>query len=92
MLAKCANSSCSKPFRYLHEGKLFRLEAGEPNKQGSWRGSEWFWLCDQCAAKVTLRVEVGKVVATPLPHETRAVAMGAGEPVSATGELTVAES
>ena len=25
-LAKCANPSCSHPFRYLHEGKLYRME------------------------------------------------------------------
>jgi hypothetical protein len=67
MLAKCANPSCSKPFRYLHEGKLFRLEAGQP-KGRSWnQRSEWFWLCDECAINVTLRVGVGEVVRTALP-------------------------
>jgi hypothetical protein len=72
MLAKCANPSCSKPFRYLHEGKLYRLEAGQPNGRGLSQHSEWFWLCDQCAARVTLRVERGEVVAMPLPYKSEA--------------------
>jgi hypothetical protein len=72
MLAKCTNPSCSKPFRYLHEGKLFRLEAGQPNGRSSYQRREWFWLCDECTSKVTLRVEVGEVVAMPLPLTTLA--------------------
>jgi hypothetical protein len=26
MLSKCANPKCSAAFRYLHDGKLFRME------------------------------------------------------------------
>jgi hypothetical protein len=70
MVAKCANPSCSKAFRYLHEGKLYRLKTGQPNGQSSYQRSEWFWLCDDCVRKVALRVEVGNVVTMPLPTHT----------------------
>lgn len=91
MLAKCANPSCSKPFRYLHEGKLFRLEAGQPNGQSSYKRSEWFWLCDDCVRKVTLRVEGGEVVAMALPRKRAASYWLQGERLPSTGELNIAE-
>jgi hypothetical protein len=70
MLAKCANPSCSRSFRYLHEGKLYRMEMCEPNEQGSSRHSEWFWLCAECATKVILTKVGGEVVAVSLPRES----------------------
>jgi hypothetical protein len=68
MLAKCANVSCSQPFRYLREGKLFRLDPIRFNGRGSFPHKEWFWLCGECATKFTLRVESGEVVAAPMPR------------------------
>jgi hypothetical protein len=67
MMIKCANPSCSRPFRYLHEGKLFRLDSSPPNGGGSFQHGEWFWLCNPCTSKVTLRVEGGDVIAKPWP-------------------------
>lgn len=79
MLSKCANPGCSRPFRYLHQGRLFRLET-EVNGAASSFGSdpdlkkhrqlEFFWLCDECAARMTLGFEKGfgitvKPVASP---------------------------
>jgi len=32
MIGKCANPACSTPFRYLHEGRLFRFERGVSEK------------------------------------------------------------
>jgi hypothetical protein len=65
MLAKCANPSCSHPFRYLHEGKLYRIEL--PSEDGgSGAKSEWFWLCNQCSSQMTLRMEGSKLVAVTL--------------------------
>ena len=63
MLAKCVNPSCPAPFRYLEEGRLFRLESdralGLPNRQKS----EYFWLCSPCSRTMTLRLhEHGGVV------------------------------
>ena len=70
MLSKCANPDCSNSFRYLHEGKLFRLETGIGGKDGlaraaesevrkSSRHLEFFWLCDNCAARMTLAYQRG---------------------------------
>lgn len=55
MLAKCANPKCSTDFRYLEEGKLFRLDhdsagAGEARP-------EYFWLCRRCSQTMTLRLD-----------------------------------
>lgn len=62
MLSKCANPGCPATFLYLHQGRLFRLDASigilahipvrEVTKP-SWR-VEFFWLCNQCAAEMTL--------------------------------------
>jgi hypothetical protein len=64
MLQKCANPSCSVPFRSLREGKLFLAETlpqdssqpfdGERRKV---RKREHFWLCDACANHFTLRFD-----------------------------------
>ena len=69
MLAKCANPTCSAPFRYLHEGKLFRLDpgAGPPSPEGRVaRQLQYFWLCDRCARTMTLEMHGGKVSARPV--------------------------
>ena len=59
MVAKCANPTCNVPFRYLSEGRLFRLETAVGNY-------EYFWLCAECAPKMSLKVEWGKgVVVVP---------------------------
>ena len=70
MIAKCANPACSTPFRYLHEGRLFRFERRVPEKgqpflsidatrQERSNRVEFFWLCDQCSAKMTLTYRKG---------------------------------
>ncbi|HEU5335098.1 MAG TPA: hypothetical protein VFU27_04000 [Terriglobales bacterium] len=74
MLAKCANPTCSVPFRYLHEGKLFRLDlgAGPPSASGHVpRQVQYFWLCDDCARRMTLEMHGGKVSARPLVAAAR---------------------
>jgi len=78
MLSKCANPSCSNPFLYLREGKLFRFEMVRPaNGNGNGQGPddtqkllhrlEYFWLCDSCASQMTIvRSEGGDVRTMPL--------------------------
>lgn len=65
MVTKCANPDCNNVFRYLKGGKLFlvdmppivptsalsRLEA-ELCKKGA--RYEYFWLCEECAPRMTL--------------------------------------
>ena len=67
MLSKCANPGCAATFLYLHQGKLFRLDtctevvtgtsAAETKKPS--RRLEFFWLCDPCAAELTLGYKKG---------------------------------
>ena len=65
MVSKCANPNCSAPFRYLHAGRLFRADkaagvdraaaigANESQKKPLHR-LVFYWLCDDCAATMTL--------------------------------------
>jgi hypothetical protein len=78
MLSKCANPGCPATFLYLHEGKLFRLdtdieilvripvrEVTRPSRR-----VEFFWLCDECAAQMTLGYTKGAgITVVPLPKE-----------------------
>ncbi len=77
MLSKCANPSCSTPFHYLRDGKLFQLDG----RDRAWRPPddkvialskparrvEYFWLCSRCAAELTLAWDSKKgVITVPL--------------------------
>jgi hypothetical protein len=76
MLSKCANPGCPATFLYLHQGKLFRLDAsieiiaGTPVVEAKKpaRRLEFFWLCNQCAGELTLGYnrESG-ITVVPLP-------------------------
>jgi hypothetical protein len=80
MVSKCLNSNCSATFQYLGQGRLFcvdfaevdrkRLLAGKPlaipirNKVST---VEYFWLCDKCAADMTVSLtDTGEVRLIPL--------------------------
>jgi len=58
MLSKCANPECAEVFRYLHEGKIFRLsptpEVEATTKLPASLLYERFWLCDACSKRMTL--------------------------------------
>jgi hypothetical protein len=60
MLAKCLNSNCNMPFRYLREGRIYHLEIrlarDFPNSPVR---REYFWLCGQCCARFTVVVKNG---------------------------------
>jgi len=80
MLHKCANPDCANPFRRLSEGKLFLLETDGGHAAGDDRNGfsrqphhiEHFWLCNQCAAVLTLSFERGRgMVTVPLPVAVR---------------------
>jgi len=93
MVSKCANPGCTAPFLYFHQGKLFRIELDSPGSEGldldtrrARRRLEFYWLCDDCAATMTLGFKkgVGIVVApSPLPPaqigaEARSAVIGHG--------------
>lgn len=48
MVAKCANPGCPAIFRYLHEGRLFLLEATAK------RQLRYYWLCSSCSLAMTV--------------------------------------
>jgi hypothetical protein len=65
MVSKCANPECTAPFLYFHRGRLFRLETegrqerrrnlgGETGTGKPLRRIEFYWLCQDCAEKMTL--------------------------------------
>jgi hypothetical protein len=75
MVSRCANPDCAAPFLYLHQGKLFRMETdsagvsgipASPDKEGrkAVRRVEYFWLCRDCAAEMTLVFKKGVGVIT----------------------------
>jgi hypothetical protein len=77
MLSKCANPSCTTPFHYLRDGKLFQIDTsvGAPQNENSSAPSEskpphrieFFWLCPECSSTLTLAFQRGKgVVTVPL--------------------------
>lgn len=75
MLAKCINPVCSTSFRYLEQGRLFRLESDLPLGPGNREKSEYFWLCASCSRTMTLRLDEHETVAvTPLTKSAQRAA------------------
>jgi len=69
MLSKCLNSHCSAAFRYLGQGKLFRVDFADVGKKQSRKSRglatsvrsqsqpvEHFWLCENCAKTLTVEL------------------------------------
>jgi len=79
MLSKCANPVCFTPFRYLRDGKLFEIDSniGFENAveaKKSARRVEFFWLCGECAAKMTVVRDPEKgVITVPIPQTVTAI-------------------
>jgi hypothetical protein len=60
MIAKCANPNCSKPFRYLNDGRLFVVGPAHRNHHrdvGRGDRVRYAWLCQECAAAWTVDFE-----------------------------------
>jgi hypothetical protein len=85
MLSKCANPQCSASFRYLHEGKLFRMAVASNSAEHSNFGAdpgikkgtsriEFFWLCEECAPEMTLTFKPGVGVTTQPAARTQVAA------------------
>lgn len=77
MLTECSNPSCAAPFRYLKDGRLFRLERDPTLWSSKSNRVEYFWLCHRCSSAMTLRLrEDGTVVTVLLPEPIRGVPDG----------------
>jgi hypothetical protein len=80
MLSKCLNPRCFATFRYLGQGRLFRVDFAEETRKKAHTGGtvpastagksspiEYFWLCESCAATMTFELRTdGHVHAVPL--------------------------
>ncbi len=77
MVAQCSNPSCSILFRYLQDGRLFRLESDSALRLSKSNRVEYFWLCHCCSSTMTLRLtEDGTVVPALIPEPFRGVPDG----------------
>ena len=68
MVAKCANPTCGRAFRYLCEGRLFRLERDPAFHSGAELDPsiEYFWLCGGCSDSMSLRLDTqGRISPEP---------------------------
>ena len=72
MVSKCANPACNAPYLYFHQGKLFRGESAASVRGSNGNGSkkpmrhvEFYWLCNDCAEKMTLAFEEGNILFRP---------------------------
>ena len=79
MLSKCANPGCSEVFRYLRQGKIFRL-APSPAVQAAAGAfgsllTERFWLCDPCSKEMTVVWDGTRAKIVPLPKKVEKVAI-----------------
>ncbi len=86
MISHCANPGCSAPFRYLREGKLFQLytdpEPGTGEGTETSRRLQYYWLCGNCAASITLlfeRKNGAVTVRLKHPGESGGIPMSASE-------------
>jgi len=89
MLSKCANPGCNETFRYLHQGKIFRLSP-IPEIQVATRMLrpelyERFWLCTGCAKKITLVWRGTQVALVPVPVKAPALLPAAPKVVKIEG-------
>jgi hypothetical protein len=73
MVTKCLNPLCGAPFQYLRCGKLFLVNSRD-YRDGRidvrHREAEYFWLCDSCAARMTLNLNGPNPEVIPLPNGT----------------------
>jgi hypothetical protein len=62
MVSKCANPACNTRFRYLHEGRIFSVQADKNHRRdGVGASVERYWLCSTCSSSMTLVIEHGHV-------------------------------
>jgi hypothetical protein len=95
MLSKCLNPRCSAKFRYLRQGQLYRIDFLEAQRRLAFANGEravslhgrrecveHFWLCEECAKKLTIEADA--------EGEVRLVARGAAAqgPAKAPGRRT----
>ncbi len=103
MVSKCLNSCCSATFRYLGKGKLYCVDFADLGRRNALAGRktvtsirskawpvEYFWLCERCAATMTIAFsDAGELQLVPQKVTAlRAAAVAASQKYSAQSTLT----
>ncbi len=80
MISRCENPECGRPFKYLHQGKVFILQQ-ESEVQGAHADliEKLYFLCADCARTHTIVFRDGRPTVVPLKKENRT--RSAGRPV-----------
>lgn len=95
MVSKCLNPRCSATFRYMWQGRLFRIDFSEASRKNALAGGkmvisarskansiEHFWLCANCADTMTVELgDDGVVRPIPIGVSARKPAAAAGLPM-----------
>ncbi len=73
MVSTCANPDCLAPFRRLTEGRLIVVDRQHraPSSGVPVSRPEYFWLCDQCAPRLTLVIGPENLVSCVSPLECK---------------------
>ena len=66
MLSKCAHPACFAQFRYLRQGKVFKVRMPAAADRSSEHRVEYFWLCENCALAFKVVLREGAVMTVPL--------------------------
>ena len=68
MRSRCLNPNCATPFRYLDEGRIFRIEQVHtwPGATEPQRSVESYWLCGTCSRRLKVIVENGEILTSPM--------------------------
>lgn len=70
MISQCANPGCSARLLYLRSGKVIRLDLELPRPRagapGGARRAQFFWLCAECSARVSVKLVDGRVMVQSL--------------------------
>ncbi|MBZ5616759.1 MAG: hypothetical protein LAO23_22375 [Acidobacteriia bacterium] len=84
MLSHCLNPSCTAQFRFLHEGRIFKIERTTASLDDSnpQRLVEHYWLCGPCSLALKVVVENGVVTTQPIHPETAAPETAKENPAS----------
>jgi hypothetical protein len=72
LLSKCAHPTCFAQFRYLHEGRVFKVRMPAFARHAGTHRIEHFWLCERCARSLTIVFEKGRVATRPIYLELTA--------------------
>src|SRR5579872_7053802 len=70
MISRCANPACNRPFHYLRSGRLYRFDGRTTSANAVYsispsHMSVFFWLCKECASKLSLRFDGSAVEVVP---------------------------